>query len=335
MSTIVSGTYSQEELHEFIQVCYALALPSIRRKIALGKINLDLVGLCETDIVQDCLADLFRRDDSPIFPEINRFFDGELRNLATATDERILLRLRQLVLGKCHNSLIRIHSEADPVLGKIIRNVTLAIDRAGLFERSIRFGEACIMTRDARVLPHLPPIPNEYLRQRFLPVAHMNDTIPEMMKKLYAVLAEQEEYQRIVPLVGVALMFKEVYVCGAEHAVPTSARTSEPDDVSETIGRVVEQVERQMQRTYVGTGKRSARVFHSYMLALREVLTDTFVHGDPDGLSYFEYLERQVQGLTKSEYMRGHRSVFEYLAKTAKRQAGERLKKIVRDNLNV
>jgi hypothetical protein len=44
---ILSGTYTPLDLREFAQLCYSLALPLIRKKIALGKLNLDSVGLKE------------------------------------------------------------------------------------------------------------------------------------------------------------------------------------------------------------------------------------------------------------------------------------------------
>ncbi len=329
---ILSGTYSQAELYEFVQTCYALALPCIRKKIMMGKINLDVIGLREADIVQDCLADLFRRDDSTVFPEIRRFFNGALPDPDTMSEEHLLLKLRQLVLGKCNTNMIRLYAEADPTLGKIIRNMTLAIDRTQLFEKCSRFGEAHIAVRGLEVLSHLPPAPGEWIRERLLCVARSQDTIPQMLRKLHTLLGEETEYQRTVPLVGVALIFKEVYAGAAEATGESSTPPGDSDDVHAAIKALLAQFENQKYRKYVSTGKCSARVFQCYMLSLREFLTDTFVDGDGGGTTYYEYLKRQMPDLTKAAYLKGHRSVYEYLAKTVKGLARKELEKTLRED---
>ncbi len=70
---VLAGTYSPSDLHEFVQLCYSIVLLTIRKKISLGKLNLGILGLKEEDIVHDCLADLFYRENSPAFPQIVNF----------------------------------------------------------------------------------------------------------------------------------------------------------------------------------------------------------------------------------------------------------------------
>ncbi|HTY36669.1 MAG TPA: hypothetical protein VMH23_06140, partial [Bacteroidota bacterium] len=48
---ILSGTYSQSDVREFVHLCYLLALPLIRRRIAQGRIDLASLGLQQTDVV--------------------------------------------------------------------------------------------------------------------------------------------------------------------------------------------------------------------------------------------------------------------------------------------
>ncbi len=325
---IFSGTYSPLELHEFVQLCYSLALPVIRKKIVSGKLSLDIIGLTEEGIVQDCLADLFHREDSQQFPQIVRFFQNQIPNLDQASDERLLLTLRRLVLGKVSNNIIRLYAEADPILGKIVRNVTLALERTHLFEKHTRFGEAHLIVRGIDPLLHLPPISMDCVQKRFAGIALVRDTIPQMMKKLHKILSEQTEYQRTVPLVGIALMFKEVYALGWEHAEQTPEQQGEAGDIPGIIDDVCRRLEAEMHRTYVGGGKRSSNEFRCYMLALKEVLTGEFVHNGSDSISYFDHLRREMPHLTKTNYAQQHRTAFEYMAKTAKERVRKELQKM-------
>jgi hypothetical protein len=134
---ILSGTYTPLHLREFAQLCYTLALPLIRKKIALGKLNLDSVGLKEPDVVYDCLADLFQRDEIGRFPQIRLFFNHHLEQVENWSDYDVLMHLRALVFGKANNNIIRLYREADPILGKILRNVNIALERNHLLTYTV------------------------------------------------------------------------------------------------------------------------------------------------------------------------------------------------------
>ncbi|GEM_PF-4637508 len=99
LKAILSGGYTPFDLREFVQCCCDLALPVIRKKIILGKLNLDLIGLNEMDVVYDCLADLFQRDEQREFSQIASFFKGQLQDIEQCTDEELVMALRRLVIG--------------------------------------------------------------------------------------------------------------------------------------------------------------------------------------------------------------------------------------------
>lgn len=61
LRSILDGTYTPLDVREFVQLCYVVALPLIRSKILRRKLNFEILGLKEADVVYDCLADLFRR----------------------------------------------------------------------------------------------------------------------------------------------------------------------------------------------------------------------------------------------------------------------------------
>ncbi len=330
LRAILEGTYTPLDVREFVQLCYVLALPVIRSKILRGSLNLDILGMSEADIVYDCVADLFRRDSEGSFVQLRSFFTNQSIDVTRCHDDEVLLALRRLIFGKVHDSLVRIYSEGDPTLGKILRNLLLELDRSELFEQQVRFGETYLVVRDADPCFHLPPVTVESLRQRFSHVVSVRDLIPVMVDKLHQVLLSDEECQRAVPLVKAALLFKEVYALGSdvEEAEASSVeRQAATDDVSQLADLVCRSLAANTRETYVRRGRRSAEEFECYMNTVREILLSEFGVGQGDAVSYFEHLKSAIPRLTKASYARRHRAVLEYLAKRAKQQMKVELKR--------
>ncbi len=330
LRAVLDGTYTPLDVREFVQLCYVLALPLIRSKILRGKLNLELLGLKEVDLVYDCLADLFRRDSEGTFVQVNTFFFNQKIDVATCHEDEVFLALRRLVFRKVHHSIIRLYSDADPALGKILRNVQLELERNDLFQLQVRFGETCLVATGTDPCYHLPPMRSEFLRQRFSRVVSLHDSIPEMVEKLRAVLVRQEEYQRAVPLITAGLLFKEVYALGwevQEAEASTVDRQAEQADVRQIAEAVCRQLAAGARETYVGKGKRSEATFNSYIAAVHGILLGEFGAFGADGASYYEHLRAVMPGLTKAAYANRHRAVLEYLAKRAKNHMRHELKR--------
>jgi len=325
---ILSGEYTHPDLRDFVRLCYSLALPFIRRKIALGKINRQILGLSEKDIVNDCIADLFYRDENRRFPQLCTFFQNQEMDIEQCSEEELLIALRRLVLGKVNNNIVRIYSEADPILGKILRNLKLALERTQLFEQVTRFGETYLMTRGMDVMLHLPPTPLEFVRHGLSRVVLIHDPIPTMVKKLYDVLAQQNEFQRTLPLVSAALLFKEVYALGEEPQEHEFVHQGEAEDVEQIATVVCRRISSELHASYVGTGKRSEEVFASYMRSLKNILIAEYGDHQAGEFSYFECLKEHIPDLTKQTYSEKHRAVLEYLAKMAKQRMKEELRNL-------
>jgi hypothetical protein len=328
---ILSGTYTPLDLREFVQLCYTLALPLIRKKIALGKLNLESVGLNEADVVYDCLADLFQRDEAGGFPQIRLFFERHPEQIDNSSDDDVLVNLRALVFGKVNNNIIRLYSEVDPVLGKILRNMKLAVERNHLFQQVVRFGEVYLTPHGVDALWALPPMPYEFLQQQFSRTVLVYDNIPVMLKKLHDLITQQNQYQRSVPVVAAAVLFKEIYALGQEPGQVVEIG-SEPEFVVEDVLQIIENVCSQLRdelyATYVVSKKCSQELFGQYIRTVRSILMHTFVDPVPDGLSYFESLKAEMPSLTKGAYAEEHRTILEYIAKVAKARVKEELRRM-------
>ena len=330
LRAILSGAYTPPDVHEFVQLCYTLALPLIRKKIVAGKLNLEILGLKESDVIYDCLADLFSRDENGAFVKIGKFFQSEGVEGSGGTEEELLIALRRLVFLKVHNNIIRLYSEADPTLGKVLRNVKLAEQKGKLFEETHRFGEAYLIPRNVEVHLQCPPWPLEALEQQFARVALVHDTLLTMLSKLHRIITEQETYQRAVPLVPVALLVRRVYALGWEAEEETESVANEhlqQEDVALTARRICQTLEQRMYNSYVVKQKCTNDLFQTYLRTVQQILLHEFSSQEMDGMTYFELLKGFLPELTKQDYARKHRKIIEYLAKTAKQEMQHELRK--------
>ncbi|MDP2884767.1 MAG: hypothetical protein Q8P51_07090 [Ignavibacteria bacterium] len=326
LQSILSGVYTPSDVREFVRLCYALALPLIRKRIVQGKIDLESLGLSQNDVVYDCIADLFVRDNVGRFTEIERFFNKEIEDTNCCSDALLCDTLRRIVFGKVSVNVIRIHSGADPAFGKILHNLDVALTRGRLFEKFVRFGETMLACCESDLLLHLPAPPLEYLRQQLSRIVLIQDSMPTMLKKLYDILQDQQEYQRTVPIVCVGALLKEVYALGAEGEPESdnfSLKGLEEEDAARSVQEVCASLRTDMFSHYVGTGKMTENVFEAYVQATNGILSDLVLKGRDQCKPYFEYLSDRIPEMSKEEYINRHKSILEHFVRVAKRGLSE------------
>ncbi|HUN66322.1 MAG TPA: hypothetical protein VMW43_09490 [Bacteroidota bacterium] len=328
LASILSGTPGAPEVREFVELCCDLALPVVRKRIALGKLNLHALGLNETDVVYDCLAELFQRDAEGRFPHIQRYVEKNIPAGMPQSDEQLVVILRGLIIGRINDGLIRLYQETDPVFGRILRNIRLALERSEQFVRETRFNDVYIFPAGIDPLLHRPPVPYEYLKDLVLQIVRLDDNVPQMLRKMHVILCEQEEYQRGVRLITAAVLFKEIY--GLAQAADTDAKIVQPEpdaglDLPAVVGRVCGELRAEMRETYVAGEKVSEELFEKYFLALNQILLSGFGLDGTGEKSYFDHLRDYVPGLTRESYTSDHRTTVEYLAKLGKQRVREYL----------
>lgn len=326
--SILSGAYTPLDLREFVQFCHDLALPLIRKKRALGKIDLSTFNLAEGDLAYDCIAEIFRRDQDGRFGEISTFFENYLPGAAERSTGELIGTLRRLVFSKVNQNLIRLYSEADPSLGKVLRNLRIALDKSPDFRREERFGDIHLVTTGADPLLSRERMPFDELEQRFYQVVLAHDPVPSMLSKLRDILVDQDCFQRAVPLMSAALLFRNTYTLGWD-SDQAAAVVEESADTT-TYGRMVDDIcrdlRRDLHRTYVGKGKCDDALFENYIEATRTVLNATFIDAHLDGSTHFEYLKVRLPELTREEYRRDHRQVLEYMTKLGRERLRHELR---------
>ncbi|MDI6803913.1 MAG: hypothetical protein QME58_08705 [Bacteroidota bacterium] len=328
---ILSQTYSLTDVRDFVAICYDLALPMIRKKINNSKMNPLTVGMNASDLVYDCLGDLFNRDTSGNFKQLQRYFHNKFENLNIVTEEQIIIALRQLLFKKIEQNIIRIYSEIDPIYGKILRNVKLGIENSTSLKMVERFGENYITLKNVHLNENLQAINCEWLKQELARAVSIHDKIPTMLKKLYEIINSQIEYNKIVSLDNVVRLFKEIYHVGwklerAEEEIYEC--TTDIDDIIKIAEDVCQKIKSELYSTYVESGKKCENVFNCYIYALRDVLIAEYGNGETIQGTYYDFLNSKLTEITKDSYISEHRTVFEYIAKLGKGKMLDELHKM-------
>ncbi|MGA2623166.1 MAG: hypothetical protein ABSF91_04870 [Bacteroidota bacterium] len=327
ISSIISENPSPGSINEFIFLCRKIALVHLRRKIGNGHLSLDFFHTTLGDLALDTIADLFNRGEQGEFIQLQAYFEGF--SIDESSEENLLTDTRRLVCSRVNQNLFRFYQEIDPLLGKILRNVKLAVDGLQNFVVVERFNEQCIVPSMCETLEHLPAIERTDLDQEMQLRASGTESIPSLLAKLSQYLREQTARSRIVSLMEVAITFRSVYSSKHEGAVEKSHQDDHivENEAQKIIECVCRKAKDELQERYVGKQKVGTAMYENYFKVIEQTMVSQIVGRDAEGNSLFESLRAFVPDLARDEYNKQHKSKLEYLARLTRRRVTEQLKK--------
>lgn len=327
---VLGNTCTSQQLNHLIKLSHALANSFIASKTTAGTLSM-VSGLTTSDLAYDCIADLFQQDAKGNCIQLKAYFAG--LSITTSRDEEMLAHLRRVVFSKVNHGIFRLYTEIDPTLAKILRNIKIAINTLKNFTEFERFGEPCIAPCACNMLEDRPAFDRDELHRYFIRDVSGRENVPELLAKFSLFLREQKECCRIIPLVTVGILFRDVYTTKevmSEEA--TFDDTLLKTDASALIKKACRDVENRTSNKYVGKGKVTPDVFCSYFCVIEEVLVEKFVGMDGEDTSLCEALKNHIPNLTEKEYKTHHRNRIEYLLKQANKEAVKLLKENIAIN---
>lgn len=338
----VSDSPHRLAVKHVVECCHRFALPYLFNKAKRGRLQLELLGLSLNDLALDSIAELFRRDDTGVFPLLRDYFDAT--HVSNQTDRELQVALRRLVFSKVNESLFRRYREADPNLGKIIRNIKDAV-AANPRLRQVRRGN-----RDwVRVLPSNPNgqrrasvptsssnglasqrrlaiAPPEVIEAYFSSTLDWRHQVRDLTTQLIEFFQQHPYYASEYPLVNLAMAMRASFAHVVE--VDTNEDQSEaaflPFEVEEAIQGATDWVEEDKRSWYVDQGKVSAPTYKAYFAAIRAILEGQYVY-EAGATSNYEVFTQHLPGLSKTAYQQEHRNVLEYMVKLARTRTLQRL----------
>lgn len=295
----------------------------IGHRIANGSFNRSLIPFSPDDIAYDCIADLFAGDGKGNYLQLQAYFGGI--NFEAESDEALLIHLRRLTFSKVNHGIFRIYNEADPSLGKILRNIKGAVSTLDNFLETEIFGEMFLTPSGCDPLRHMPVMEQPVFEDQFTRVTGVVRHIPALLGQLSLFLREQEEYRRSIPLMTAALVFRNVF-SRHDHSVieaPAAETAMLLDDARSVISEACAVMHREMSVRYIEKKHVDPLVFRRYFDVIELNLIQTLVEKDGHDFSFFLSLQSWMPELTREEYMRTHRSILEYAARLTREKALE------------
>ena len=322
---VTSGTHTYDQLTEVIRVSQALSIACLHTR-RIPAVLKDTHGLSIPDMGMDCIAELFEQDQHGTLVQLCAYFGGI--PLESCSDEEALVHLRRLVFSKTYNGLFRFYNEADSTLGKVLRNIKLAVQSLKNFEEHDICGEPSIVPCACDPLRHLPSADQATLERSLAVSISGRQTIPSMLAQLSCYLRGQRVHSRVVSLIDAAMVFRALYT--RPLLLPTVVESGLELTLQSDIEKILQQVYRQAQsgaeKTYVSKGKMSYELMDVYFRVIDAGLRANFIAFDGADFSLFAALCKEMPGLTKQEYRKKHRARLEYLS----RETHKRMRDLLR-----
>lgn len=319
------------DVNVFIGHCQRIAVAYLRRRSRMGRLRLDQFDLTEEDLALDCLADLFRRDESGAFVQLRAYADAV--NWQRLDEAGLEIAVRRLVFSAVNEGLFRRYRENDPVVGRFIRTLKRHVKRHDALvlarERSI----LTVALRDADSASLARPlIPAEVLEAYLHGSFDARTSVPNALVALTEMFRTHPDYAPRISLSDLALCIRSVLVRRSAADTPdeeTASEGVERSDMKQLAGahveRALEEVEHGMRALYVEKRAIPPALYGAYFHAIRDILIAQFVDGEDDDVSFRGALDRYVGGLSSKEYRRQHQAVLEYLINLTKRRFLERV----------
>jgi len=351
VAVICDGTYCQAQLIQFIELTKKISLGYLRYQEVIGKRisgeRLETKDELE-DLALDCIAELFSGDGNGNFPQLIKYYTPFLE-LENIDDAEILALTRRLVVRKTKQELSRIFRERDPEGAKIVRNIKVAIRSSEKLEIFRDLGKEFVfykngfninndtLTDISSLSSYLrrksSPIPEDVLHTRFIDIISPKDSISSALKKLLNTIYELKDYQNFLPMDVIVKLIRKVKFEGlrekltADDNVPTPLDHLETKEIEGYVKVVMQSIQQKIDKLYLKSGKITPSKAKIYNFALHDVLYD-LLH-KKDSSSYYRNLKYYLPQLTQIQYRKEERTIFEYLAKVAKKNFRSHLKELL------
>lgn len=305
-----------------------IAMAYLKRKIARGSLNLNRIQLQLEDFAWDCIAGLFERDESGNFVQLQTYF--QQYDLENMSDQEIYSACRRLVFSKVNDGIFRNFRTVDPALGKIIRNVKLAIQKhEDLVIESRKDMNRVIFDKQLNRLK--PMMPVELLRIRLTHRLTSTMFISEALDTTYDIMTNHDQYRSEYPVVELSKILRYAYTQLNDNAEDSKQQVTPEnplyeEDISEFIEASIERVRNDMYDTYVTKDKLDPNTFDIYFQCVNDILSDLFIDKGKTS-SYFDHLNKYLNEVSRSAYRENHRGYLEYLVKKARSELLHSLRK--------
>ncbi len=325
---LVSSEAGKRELSQCVQMFNRIAMGYLKRKIANGTLTLNRIQLKLEDFAWDCVAGLFERDKKGAYVQLQSYFeDYDLTNMS---DQEVFSACRRLVFSKVNDGIFRNFRRIDPALGKIIRNLKLAIKKNSFVTLESEKDMSRVIFKE-EISDSKPLMPVEILRIRLTQRLEATMFISESLEVIHTIMNGQDWYRSEYPLVELSKILRYAYTQLHDNAEGDRQTVYQNNplyekNMQEFIRNSIDKVQSDMYNTYVEKDKLDKQTFELYFECIEDILFDFFVEEGKTS-TYFEHLQGYLDQISRDTYREQHRGYLEYLVKKARSDLLHKLKK--------
>lgn len=315
---VAGAPQARADVAALVTACHRMAVAYLRVKSASGHFSPARFGLRLEDLALDGIADLFAQDADGAHPVIRalaaRIAPGD------PTEASVEHELRRFVCSLVNRRIFDLYRQLDPSLARVIRNIKLAAFTHPEIALAEHLGEKVLVPRGLDDLaPSLPVIAPELLHAELLARASHPRSLSRCLTSLAATLRELDHYRRMLPLTQSALALRAILFPGGT----VSSDTADPSGLSEAevralVERTLLSLRTGMGNAYLHRGRLTPAELDAHIAAAGDVLLREFDEPETDHACFFEFLRRHLPDLDRTRYAERHRSILEYVVRSAK-----------------
>lgn len=309
ISAVLKDSLSISQEKQLLTSAHSLATNILRIKFSQTPSIKYHLGLNERDLGYDCIAELFERDSKGQLIHFRTYFSNF--DFYVLTEKEILLHFRRLVSSAVNQNLMHVYRDFDPSLGKIIRNIKLAINAHKTFVEIDRFDETCIAPIDATLDEHLQTIDQSTLFDLLSSQVRGDEFVPELLSTYSRTIREQTVYNKIVPLLTIALVFRSLFIVKQNDSSLSNDQSSNSFEIEELIQKNIARV-RTTILSHNHHETTSNDMIQTYFQTIQNLFLSKINASGNSSDSLFKGLQQHLVHLDIVEYQKNHRTKIEY-----------------------
>ncbi len=309
-----------------VQQCYRYTQAHLSYRRSAGARYTELLQISREQLIWDCIADMFARDEYDRFVEFVRYFeDIPLREISSAEAQ---MYFRRFIARKVNDRIFRMLREYDGNLGKLYRNLRIAARSSSRVHVSkIQEGNWVVLNDYQTRYHNAELIQPEFFEMRLTSrIQTGEETIPTILSHCVDIM-EESEGKPAYPLIGLAAIIRstlQLLARNEEIFTPVNSLDIQQDfEVNNLISGVMARVHAKWYERYVSSGKLSDQVYSLYLRCIEQAIRSKVE--DQAGSSLYKELKQHLPDLSRAQYAKNHRPYLEYLYKRVKAELATEL----------
>ena len=306
---------SQQSVNKLVEVCYKIALSTLRfnykrvhKIIVRDELSLD-------DIAIDSITSLFVRDEENKFFAITLAFNSWQPPIKT--EEEVLYFLNKLVQKRVEQHISLMLREADPFFARLMDSVNYLIKKYD-FNKINHFGTVYVVNSSCNEILS-PTISVEEFQS--LPYSLFADR-KSLLQNLFSHLSSNTTFFAAIPFNTLINKLKELNISLYKISESTKEH-SETFEINAVVDSALENVFKKLNEAYLVKGKLSEEEAKVFRKTLNEMAEDLKDGGVNPGL--YNYLSANFPGLEEECYKQKYHNIIEYLLKLLKKDIADQL----------